>query len=154
MFHRIFTSRLNVSGPKLLAVAVAVSAIGLPRANALSAEHSAPFNLAYSDNPIKVVHYSDGLATSQLLGLSGNDLSIPSAADVSISFVNTAKVPATSVSFTVRRGNSTDLIIDKGAFGSGAVIVHNFAVSPQLDGTSDIEVQEATFADGTRWERP
>lgn len=107
---------------------------------------------AFSNAPISVQGFT---ARSQFMPLAqeladgvafGAD-----ASDVTIAFVNTANVPAKSVTFVVRSGRRTQIIVDKGTFLPGARIVHTFEESAEFGETSSVSVQGATFADGNAW---
>ena len=75
------------------------------------------------------------------------------ASDITLKFVNTSKVPATSVTFLVSDGQYMRTIVDKGTFTPGVPIKHNFAVgngiSALLDATCN--VTQVDFPDGSAW---
>jgi hypothetical protein len=128
-----------------------LSVVGL--AATIAAPATAQTQTTYAKDPISVEAFSAYLnvspAPSQWLdGLYiGGD-----ASNVTISFVNTADVPAKSVEFAVRAGNHTSLIVDKGTFSPGARITHTFERSPDLVGATSVQVREVTFADGSSWQ--
>jgi hypothetical protein len=132
---------------KLAVAALVAAAI----AAGILAPASAQTNVAYSNGAIKVVHYSiDPAYTYPDPGL-GDSLAIETAGNLTLGYVNTGNVPATSVQFAVHAGNATEIIVDKGTFSPGASIEHEFALGPAFGDGSTIEVQQVTFADGTSW---
>jgi hypothetical protein len=72
--------------------------------------------------------------------------------DINIKFVNTGTVAATLVKFAVNAGQSTQIIVDKGTFTSGAQIRHHFAIANPIDApNATCNVSEVIFADGSVW---
>jgi ABC-type oligopeptide transport system substrate-binding subunit len=114
---------------------------------------SAQSSVAYSNNPVKLVSYSvEPAYTAPVPAWGGTLLGIESAGNVTVSFVNSANAPATSVEFAVREGKRMETIVDKGTFSPGASITHEFALNPEFGSTSDVEIEQVTFADGTSWQ--
>lgn len=124
----------------------------------ISAGASVPVNaqtsVAYSSDPIKVVRYAIDPAFSTALSAAseGANQELPSTGSVTVSFVNSGSVPVTSVVFALRTGKQTEIIVDKGTFSTGARITHDFAAGSELDGTSALEIQKVTLADGSVWQ--
>jgi hypothetical protein len=118
----------------------------------LAAPASAQSQTVYTNDPVTVRGFTSYPVLSPVVmpKLTGFDLT-PTSSDVTISFVNTANVPAKSVEFAVRSGDKTALIVDKGTFAPGTSIVHRFNESTQFDNTSSVRVRAVTFADGSTW---
>jgi hypothetical protein len=121
-------------------------------ATGLATPVSAQTQMTYSSTPISVQGFT---AASQSVPV-GRDVfdGIPfgsAGSNVTIAFVNTTNVPATSVTFVVKSGNQTRIIVDKGTFSAGAQIVHTFDESPEFANTTSVRVQSVTFADGNTW---
>jgi hypothetical protein len=134
---------------KVLLSALAVTALSA----GISAPASAQTQTAYVKDPISVEGFSayspySPASTRWFDGVNVGGL----ATDVTISFVNTASQPAKTVEFTVRSGNHTCVIVDKGTFSPGTRITHTFSQSPELDGASSVKIRKVTFADGSTWE--
>jgi hypothetical protein len=75
------------------------------------------------------------------------------ASDITLKFVNTSKVPATTVTFLVNDGRYTQSIVDKGNFSPGVPIKHNFAVGNGISTlpNATCKAVEVDFADGSAW---
>lgn len=121
-------------------------------ASGLAAPASAQTQTAFTNDPIAIQGFT---AYSQFAPLAsetsdGVDLG-PDSSDVTIAFVNTAAVPAKSVTFAVRSGRQTRIIVDKGTFSPGTRIVHTFNESPEFDDSSSVSVVGVAFADGSTW---
>ena len=113
---------------------------------------SAQTKVAYTSDPINIVRYSLEPSYTQPIPVwGGTYMNIDGAGKVTISFVNSGVVPATSVQFALRSDKATELIVDKGTFSPGASIVHDF--SSDFDSAAGLEVEQVTFADGTVWQR-
>jgi hypothetical protein len=121
-------------------------------ASSLATPVSAQTQIAFSSNPISVQGFT---AASQSVPVGRevvDGVAFGSGgSNVTIAFVNTAGVPATSVTFVVKSGNQTQVIVDKGTFSAGTQIVHTFDESPQFADTTSVRVQSVTFADGNTW---
>jgi hypothetical protein len=130
-----------------------IAAAAISAGNAVPA--SAQSNVSYTDDPIQIVRYA--VHPEFATGLSGGDssayVSDANPVIITISFVNTGKVPVTSVRFVVHAGNAAETIVDKGTFSSRVNITHNFAAGSELDDMSAIEIEGVTLADGSSWER-
>jgi ABC-type transport system involved in cytochrome bd biosynthesis fused ATPase/permease subunit len=119
----------------------------------LAAPAAAQKQTAYVKNPVTVEGFSADSdfvpSAAQLFGGMNvaNELS-----DVTISFVNTANVPAKRIEFAVTSGKHTCVIVDKGTFSPGARITHTFLQSSELVGASSVTIRKVTFADGSTWE--
>ena len=134
---------------KLLIATAMTTAIATGSATPSNAQS----NVAYTNNPVSIAHFSVNPVhwTSTLIW--GGMSSVVIGSDITISFVNTGSEPATSVLFAVHSGRTTEIIVDKGTFSPGTSITHTFAEGPEYDGASTIEVRQVTFADGTAWQR-
>jgi hypothetical protein len=121
-------------------------------AASLAAPASAQTDVAFSNAPIAVQGFT---AASQAVPVGGESVdgipSVSGASNVTIAFVNTASIPAKSVTFVVQSGRDTRIIIDNGTFSPGAQIVHTFDASPEFADTTSVRVQSVTFADGNTW---
>jgi hypothetical protein len=129
-----------------LAVATLVTALAAPA--------SAQTEASFTNDPIAIEAFSayTDFPPSGQTTRSGIDVR-PDSSEVRIAFVNTAKVAATSVKFTIRSGQRTSIIVDKGTFSPGARIVHTFDKDPVFDRISSVHVLAVTFADGSTWHR-
>jgi hypothetical protein len=135
---------MHTSITAALSVAALVTAFAAPA--------SAQTETAFTDNPIAIQNfsaYSDPAVFGQT-ARDGFDVS-PNSSEVTIAFVNTGKIPATSVEFSIRAGRRTSIIVDKGIFSPGTRIVHTFEKNPEFDETSSVRVLAVTFADGSTW---
>jgi hypothetical protein len=123
-------------------------------ATALAAPANAQTETSFTNDPIAIQAFSaySDFPPSGQTARSGVD-ERPDSSEVTIAFVNTAKVPATSVEFRIRAGRRTSIIVDKGTFAPGTRIVHTFDKSPLFDQTSSVHVLAVTFADGSSWHR-
>jgi hypothetical protein len=121
-------------------------------ATGLAAPAGAQTQTAFTNDPIAIQGFSAYSDFSPLgpTTFDGVDLS-PDSSDVTIAFVNTANVAATSVEFTIRSGKRTKVVVDKGTFSPGTRIVHTFSAAPEFDDTSSVHVRAVTFADGSSW---
>jgi hypothetical protein len=121
-------------------------------ATKLATPASAQTQITFSSTPISVQGFT---AASQPAPVGREWVDgVPSgftASNVTIAFVNTANVPATSVTFVVQSGNQTRTIVDKGTFSAGTRIVHTFDESPEFADATSVRVQSVTFADGNTW---
>jgi hypothetical protein len=122
-------------------------------ASGLGAPAGAETQTLYTDNPVTL----RGVTVNPVLMPRGGPSTytgfdfIPTSSDVTISFVNTANVPAKIIEFAVRSGNRTALIVDKGTFAPGTSVVHTFTESTEFDNKSSVHIQAVTFADGSTW---
>jgi hypothetical protein len=118
----------------------------------LAAPVSAQTQTAFSNAPISVQGFT---AASQFMPLGRESVDGvgfgPAGSNVTIAFLNTANVPATSVTFVVQSGSQTQILVDKGTFSPGTRIVHTFDESPFFADTTSVRVQGVTFADGNTW---
>lgn len=130
-------------------VSVAAAAIAVSAAVPGGAQQ----RVAYQNNPVRIQHVSTAQGYVSPSTAFGGSWAIPTSADLSISFVNAGNVPATSVAFTLRSGNDTETVVDKGSFAPGASITHDFEVGAAFGSATHIEVESVTFADGTSWQR-
>lgn len=71
-----------------------------------------------------------------------------------LQFRNEAKVAADEVRFLTRYDGSENVVVDKGLFSPGTMIVHRFITGPLpgFRGTTDCTVGDVHFTDGTYWE--
>jgi hypothetical protein len=111
-------------------------------------------NVACSTSPVALTSFS--VNESYESGMIGGELEEAPrfiASDITLKFVNTSKVPATSVAFLVHDGQYMRTIVDKGTFTPGVPIKHNFAVGNGINALSDAtcDVTEVDFADGSAW---
>src|SRR5271165_3442386 len=113
---------------KLFMTSAAAAAIALSVSSAASAQPA----VAYTNEPIRVVHYSVNVTTTPLSTWGGNQLDVTGGGNVSISFVNVRNVAATSVEFALREGKSSETFVDKGTFSPGTSITHEFGVAPDF----------------------
>jgi len=130
-----------------LTATVAVAAF----ATGLAAPASAQTQTAFTNNPITIEGFT---AYTQFTPIETESLGIdagPASSDVTIAFINTANVPAKSVTFAVRSGRQTKIVVDKGTFSPGVRIVHTFDESPQFDNTSSVSIVGVSFANGSTW---
>jgi hypothetical protein len=136
--------------PLKSSIVAALAALAL--ATDLAAPASAQTQTAYSTNPVTVSGFTAEpvLSPAGVPTLSGWRLA-PSSSEVTISFVNTANVPAKRVEFAVRSGHKTAVIVYKGTFSPGTSIVHTFNERTDFDNASSVRVQAVTFADGSTW---
>jgi hypothetical protein len=132
--------------------------IATAAATVISASASIPANanssVAFTNDPIKVVRYAAHPAFAAYVpgwGTSYQDAA--ATGNVTVSFVNAGDVPVTSVQFLIRNGKQTATVTDNGTFSAGIPITHDFAVGPEFDNASAIEVEKVTLADGTSWQR-
>jgi hypothetical protein len=130
---------------KLLAASVAAASIA---ATALPA--AANQTVAYTSSPVKLVHYTVDNAGVETIPYLGTFLGVAKPGQITISFVDTGSQPATDVVFSVRTGNATETIVDKGHFSPGVSITHDFSLGSAGNGAS-VQIQHVTFADGTSW---
>ena len=74
---------------------------------------------------------------------------------VTVAFTNTSAVPATDIVFAVRGndGSIIDRYEDVGSYEKGATIRHSFH-DLRTDPNQRLEVDTATFADGSVWNNP
>lgn len=128
-----------------------VAAAAIAAAAALPA--GAQSTVAFSNDPVRIVHYSVGSSSVPVSSWGGNYLGFANSGNLSISFVNARGVAATQVEFALRAGKATEILVDKGTFSPGTSITHDFAVESQFSDASALEVVSVTFADGTTWER-
>jgi hypothetical protein len=139
--------------PKTTATAIVAAAAAAAIASAAvpaAAEHL----VAYTTDPIKVVSYSIApISAAPVPVWGGTYMNVASVGQVTISFVDLGGVAAKSVRFTVRSGNATETITDKGTFSPGTSITHDFSLAPEFGNASTVEVAHVTFADGTTWDR-
>jgi hypothetical protein len=71
-----------------------------------------------------------------------------------VSFTNTASVPATDVVFAVTaNGNPVDFFDATGKFSPGVKVTQNFATSVTAP-DENVVVQSVTYADGSVWTNP
>jgi hypothetical protein len=134
---------------KYIAATFALAALATNLATPVSAQTQ----ISFSSAPISVQGFS---AASQSVPVgrewvNGALFGSPDS-NVTIAFVNTANVPATSVTFVVQSGNQTRTIVDKGTFSAGTRIVHTFDENRDFADTTSVRVQSVTFADGNTWE--
>ncbi|HTJ24970.1 MAG TPA: hypothetical protein VMA36_02295 [Candidatus Limnocylindria bacterium] len=134
---------------KVLFSSLAVTAL----AAAIAAPAVAQTQTAYVKDPIAVEGFSADSDFSPRASQWFDGINITGlSSDVTISFVNTANVPAKSVEFAVRAGKHTCLIVDKGTFSPGTRITHTFLQSPELENASSVSIRKVTFADGSSWQ--
>ena len=132
--------------------------IATAAAMVISASASIPVNanssVAYTNDPIKVVRYAVHPAFAAYVpGWGTSYQNAAATGNVTVSFVNAGNVPVTSVRFLIRNGTQTTTDTDNGTFSAGIPITHDFAVGPEFEGASAIEVEKVTLADGTSWQR-
>jgi hypothetical protein len=111
-------------------------------------------NIAYAvKSPIAITSFRvNELYTPGTIGTDIEQAPQFVATDVSVKFVNTGSVVATVVKFSVNAGQSTQIIVDKGTFSSGAQIKHDFAIADPIDApNTTCNVTEVTFVDGSVW---
>jgi hypothetical protein len=112
-------------------------------------------NIAYaSKSPVAITSFR--INDSYSPGMIGSELEqAPQfvANDVSVKFVNTGTTPATIVKFALNAGRYAQTIVDKGTFGPGVQIKHDFAVGDGVDElpNATVNVTEVDFADGSIW---
>ena len=114
---------------------------------------SANSSVAFANDPIKVVRYAVHPAFAAYVpGWGSSYQDAAATGNVTVSFVNAGNVPVTSVQFLIRNGKQTATVTDNGTFSAGTPITHDFAVGPEFDNASAIEVEKVTLADGTSWQ--
>jgi hypothetical protein len=133
---------------KYIAATFALAALATNLATPVSAQTQ----ITFSSAPISVEGFS-GASQSVPVGREWVDGAVFGSADsnVAIAFVNTANVPATSVTFVVQSGHQTRTIVDKGTFSTGTRIVHTFDENRDFADPTSVRVQSVTFADGNTW---
>jgi hypothetical protein len=112
-------------------------------------------NIAYAaKSPIAITSFR--INDSYAPGTIGSELEqapqfVPN--DLSVKFVNTGTVPATTVKFALNAGRYAQTIIDKGTFSPGVQIRHDFALADGVDAlpNATCNVMEVDFADGSVW---
>lgn len=140
-------TRMNVMH-KYITTTLALAALAAD----LAAPASAQTQAAFTNDPIAIQGFSADSDFPPLGSAVRDGIDIrPNSSDVTISFINTASIPAKSVEFTIRSGNRTKVIVDKGTFSPGTRIVHTFTAAPEFDDTSSVHVEAVTFADGSTW---
>lgn len=145
-FYKIKTRENSMQ--KYISATFALAALATNLATPVSAQTQ----LTFSSAPISVQGFSAASQSVPVGRESVDGAPFGSAAsNVTIAFVNTANVPATSVTFVVQSGNQTRIIVDKGTFSAGTRIVHTFDESPEFADTTSVHVQSVTFADGNTW---
>jgi hypothetical protein len=132
---------------KVILASLAVTAFAAVAAPA-SAE---PTQTAYVKGPIAVEGFSAEFSPHASEWFDEFNV-YDDSSDVTISFVNTANVPAKNVEFAVRSGRYTYVIVEKGTFSPGARITRTFLQSPPLVGASSVQIRKVTFADGSTWQ--
>jgi hypothetical protein len=84
----------------------------------------------------------------------GNDNAIVAPGSTAVAFRNQYGSAATDVVFALEyHGYVIDRFDDVGSFATGVTIVHRFAVN-QPNPEMRVEVEKATFADGSIWVNP
>jgi hypothetical protein len=127
-------------------------------ATAISAGTAAPgsahSSVAYMDDPIRITRVTGGTtASTSVFDWSGTDLRIGTGDYATVSFVNDGTLAATSVTFGVTSGKTTQIVVDRGLFSPGATITHDLKETRIFEDTPEIDVEQVTFADGTLWKR-
>jgi hypothetical protein len=92
----------------------------------------------------------DAVKISEDMGFN-NNFAYPGS--VNVSFTNTSAVPAKEIVFNLRgyKGRLIGTYRDVGSFAQGQTVSHHFT-DRNIDGNQLLEVDKATFADGTVWE--
>jgi hypothetical protein len=130
-----------------LAAAVSGSAVAAdaPTANVALAPLYAPAAL---DGPIHI----DRVQIAPADGIHNNFAYL---GIVTVAFTNTSAVPATGIVFAVRGTNGAiiDRFTDAGTYEKGVSVRHSFT-DVQSDPNQSLEVETATFADGSEWTNP
>jgi hypothetical protein len=74
---------------------------------------------------------------------------------VTVAFTNFSAVPATGIVFALRGTNGAiiDRYTDAGTYEKGVSVHHSFT-DVQSDPNQSLEVETATFADGSEWTNP
>jgi hypothetical protein len=77
---------------------------------------------------------------------------MPSTGSLAISYANRNEKTATSVTFNVTDGRSTEQVVDNGTFTNGALIQHAFS-TPGFANDSNVRctVDAVAFSDGSSW---
>jgi hypothetical protein len=131
----------------LLAAAVASAPLAASAADTVAPVALAPASTAAA-NPIRLdsVYYSPSLGVFQDWNYSGL---------VTASFTNTDASPAVDVVFTLHgyKDRIIDTFDDAGSYTQGLSIRRTYRTSA-ADPNQRLEVEQATFADGTVWNKP
>jgi hypothetical protein len=92
----------------------------------------------------------DGVQISKDAGFN-NDFAYPGM--VNVSFTNMSAVPAKEIVFSLHgyKGHLLGTYHDVGSFAQGQTVSHRFT-DRNIDESQQLEVDKATFADGTVWE--
>jgi hypothetical protein len=127
-----------------LSVAAAIVAFGTPLA--ASAQQT-----AYTASPVAIGACSVSSTTETIAGQPYFTLTIPQR-NLSFSFVNNGKVPATKVTLVVDDGASPRQIEDRGTFSPRVRIDRRlYDATAANDGPATCTVAEVQFSDGSSW---
>jgi hypothetical protein len=142
----------------LIAQTALVAALSLAASGAASAADAPAASVALAPlyaSPDAVINGPIHLDRVQISPADGFQNNFAYLGIVTVAFTNTSAAPATEIVFGVRGTDGTIIgqYKDVGSYERGVRVRHSFT-DVQSDPHQQLEVESATFADGSEWNNP
>ena len=142
----------------LIARTALIAALALAASGAANAAGTSAASVALTPlyaSPDAVLNGPIHLDRVQIAAADGINNNFAYLGIVTVAFTNTSAIPASDIVFAVRGTNGAiiDRYEDVGTYERGVTVRHSFT-DLQTDPNQRLEVDSATFADGSEWNNP